>query len=68
MSSSAGEMREALATQVEVDEDSLRVELADGRTIAVPLAWSAAGARRGRGTAVMAAPGRRAGHPLARAG
>jgi hypothetical protein len=32
-------MREALATHVQVEEDTLRVELADGRTIAVPLAW-----------------------------
>jgi|SRR6516164_8064027 len=39
MNSSTVEMREALAIQVEVDEDTLRVELADGRTIAVPLAW-----------------------------
>jgi hypothetical protein len=31
--------REALATHVEVSEDTLTVELADGRTIAVPLAW-----------------------------
>ena len=39
MSSSAVEAREALATQVEVREDALSVELADGRTIAAPLAW-----------------------------
>jgi hypothetical protein len=39
MSSSALETREALATRVEVNEDTLSVELADGRTIAVPLAW-----------------------------
>jgi hypothetical protein len=39
MSSSGVETREALATQVEVSEDTLTVELADGRTIAVPLAW-----------------------------
>ncbi|HET6573197.1 MAG TPA: DUF2442 domain-containing protein [Fimbriiglobus sp.] len=39
MSSSAVETREALATQVEVSEDTLSVELADGRTIAAPLAW-----------------------------
>src|SRR5258705_8732219 len=39
MSSSAVETREALATEVEVSEDTLSVELADGRTIAVPLAW-----------------------------
>jgi hypothetical protein len=31
--------REALATHVEVGEDSLSVDLADGRTIAAPLAW-----------------------------
>jgi len=29
----------ALATRVEVTEDTLSVELADGRTIAAPLAW-----------------------------
>jgi hypothetical protein len=39
MNSSTVTMREALATHVEVDEHTLRVELADGRTIAVPLAW-----------------------------
>ena len=39
MSSSAVETREALATQVEVSEDTLSVALADGRTIAAPLAW-----------------------------
>jgi hypothetical protein len=39
MSSSMVDSREALATQVEVSEDTLSVELADGRTIAVPLAW-----------------------------
>jgi hypothetical protein len=39
MSSSAVETREALATGVEVSADALTVELADGRTIAAPLAW-----------------------------
>jgi hypothetical protein len=39
MSSSMVETREALATSVEVSEDTLSVELADGRTIAAPLAW-----------------------------
>jgi hypothetical protein len=39
MSSSAVEAREALATDVEVNDDTLTVDLADGRTIAVPLAW-----------------------------
>lgn len=33
------EVHEALATHVEVSEDTLTVELADGRTIAAPLAW-----------------------------
>jgi hypothetical protein len=32
-------MRTAVATQVNVSKDALTVELADGRTIAVPLAW-----------------------------
>ena len=39
MNSSTVEAREALATHVEVSEDALAVELTDGRTIAVPLAW-----------------------------
>src|SRR5438270_1082825 len=39
MSSSTVEAWEALATGVEVSEDTLSVELADGRTIAAPLAW-----------------------------
>jgi hypothetical protein len=39
MSSSAVEPRAALATAVAVSDDTLSVELADGRTIAVPLAW-----------------------------
>ena len=39
MSSSAVEPREALATRVEVSEDTLSVDLADGRTVSVPLAW-----------------------------
>jgi hypothetical protein len=39
MSSSTVETREVLATHVEVYEDTLSVELADGRTIAAPLAW-----------------------------
>jgi hypothetical protein len=39
MSSSTVEGREALATRVEVSEDTVSVELADGRTIAAPLAW-----------------------------
>src|SRR5438093_485710 len=39
MSSFAVEPREALATAVTVTEDTLSVELADGRTIAAPLAW-----------------------------
>ncbi len=39
MNSSAVEVREAQATRVEVSDDTLSVELADGRTIAAPLAW-----------------------------
>lgn len=39
MNSSAIESRTALATQVEVTDDTLAVELADGRMIAVPSAW-----------------------------
>ena len=39
MSSSAVEQIAALATQVEVTDDTVTVQLADGRTIAAPLAW-----------------------------
>src|SRR5437868_8184379 len=39
MCSSTAQGRTALATRVEVSEGTLSVELADGRTIAVPLAW-----------------------------
>jgi hypothetical protein len=39
VSSSVVENREALATHVEVSGDTVSVELADGRTIAAPLAW-----------------------------
>ena len=39
MHSSAAEVREALATGLEISEDTLAVDLADGHTIAVPLAW-----------------------------
>lgn len=39
MSSFRVDPREALATGVAVNEDTLSVELAGGRTIAVPLAW-----------------------------
>lgn len=39
MSSSAVEPTAAFATAVNVSEDTLTVELADGRTIAAPLAW-----------------------------
>lgn len=39
MSSSTVEARGALASSVEINDDTLCVELADSRTIAVPLAW-----------------------------
>src|SRR5262249_10975741 len=39
MSSSTVESRMALATGVTVNEDTFTVELADGRSIAAPLAW-----------------------------
>lgn len=39
MSSFALETREALAIHVAVSEDTLSLELADGRTVAAPLAW-----------------------------
>jgi hypothetical protein len=39
MSISGTEVREALATSVTVSDDAVIVDLADGRTIVVPLAW-----------------------------
>jgi Protein of unknown function (DUF2442) len=39
MSSSTAEIRIALARAVLLSDDTLSVELDDGRTIAVPLAW-----------------------------
>ena len=39
MRSSTVESREVLATSVTVDEETLSVELTDGRTIAAPLGW-----------------------------
>jgi len=39
MSTSATELRPALAENVKVTRDELRVLLSDGRTIAVPLTW-----------------------------
>jgi hypothetical protein len=39
MSISGTEVREALATSVTVTDDALIADLADGRTIVVPLAW-----------------------------
>ena len=39
MHSSRAETSDAIAMQVEVSEDSLTVELSDGRTIVAPLAW-----------------------------
>jgi hypothetical protein len=39
MSSSRNRPREALAQDVRVTKDSLIVDLSDGRTISVPLAW-----------------------------
>jgi len=39
MSSSAVEIRQARAQAVNVTDDALTVDLTDGRTITVPLAW-----------------------------
>ncbi len=39
MSSSMVESPGALATQIKITPDTLTAELADGRTIAAPLAW-----------------------------
>jgi hypothetical protein len=36
---SGTELREALAQRISVSDDALAVDLADGRTITVPLAW-----------------------------
>jgi hypothetical protein len=45
---SGTELREALAQRISVSDDALAVDLADGRTITVPLAWFP---RLARGTA-----------------
>jgi len=39
MSTLATELREAMAQSVTVSDDALVVDLTDGRTITVPLAW-----------------------------
>jgi hypothetical protein len=39
MSSSGIEYRDALAQSIEVNDEALIAELADGRTITVPIAW-----------------------------
>lgn len=39
MTSSPIELRQALAQDVRVSEDSLVVDLLDGRTLSVPLSW-----------------------------
>ncbi|MGA3189690.1 MAG: DUF2442 domain-containing protein, partial [Bryobacteraceae bacterium] len=39
MSTSGAELSEALAQSVRLSDDALVAELADGRTITVPLAW-----------------------------
>ena len=39
MSTSEAEIREAEAENVRVSDDALIVDLSDGRTISVPLAW-----------------------------
>jgi hypothetical protein len=39
MSTSPSELRAALAQKVAVTEDTLVVDLVDGRTVSVPLAW-----------------------------
>lgn len=39
MPSSSAELRQALAQDVRVSEDTLVVDLVDGRTLSVPLAW-----------------------------
>lgn len=39
MNSSVGELQEARALQLAVSDEALTVDLVDGRTIIVPLAW-----------------------------
>ena len=39
MSTSASDIRQALAKEIKVTRDEIRVVLNDGRTIAAPLAW-----------------------------
>jgi hypothetical protein len=39
MSTSGAELKEAAAVSIKVSEDALVAELADGRTITVPIAW-----------------------------
>ena len=39
MSTSGTEVRGALAQKIAVSDDALSIDLSDGRTIAVPLAW-----------------------------
>ena len=39
MTSSASEAEEARAVRIKVSRDALAVDLADGRTVIVPLAW-----------------------------
>jgi hypothetical protein len=39
MSTSTAEVRSVAATQVSVTDDTLTVELSDGRSISAPLAW-----------------------------
>jgi hypothetical protein len=39
MSTSGTELREAAAQNINVNDDALVVDLADGRTITAPLAW-----------------------------
>ena len=39
MSTSEIELKEALAQDLRIDQDALTVNLADGRTLSVPLVW-----------------------------
>ena len=55
MSSFKVEAGEAVATDVVVTEDSLAIELADGRSISAPLVWYP---RLEHGTIVSATPGK----------
>ena len=61
MNSALGKVREALVVDVDVSDDTLSVQLSDGRTIAAPVAWFprlAHGTRKERGMWRLSGGGR----------